>query len=149
MVVDSKPYTLHPKLSGSDQGTSTWALRVHRQTSRWFIGMVSPPIHPTFGSAMNLRCDGFILGNHGSAYKVHADAVLDHRIMSRPLNENELAALHRTPVTKECGGGRASFGTDSIIVMTLDRGKGEARVSVVKGVLLQVQRGHWILDTRH
>lgn len=48
---------------------------------------------------LNLRCDGFLLGNNGAVFRTHEDAVMDKRFKTRELSYKELAALHRTQVT--------------------------------------------------
>jgi hypothetical protein len=138
-------------LSGATtDDVSTWAVRVARQTGRWFIGCATRPFHPAYGVAIDLCSDGCVLGNHGAVYKVRETAAADDR-MSRPdLRYQDLAKLHRESITPECKRqvgyppnyrGVFAFGTDSIVIMTHNKTAETLNVTIVRAALLEGTHG--------
>jgi hypothetical protein len=138
-------------LSGAtSDNVSTWAVRVARQSGRWFVGCATRPFHPAYGVAIDLCSDGFVLGNHGAVYKIRETAAVDDRLRKPDLRYYDFAKLHRESITPECKRqvgvspsyrGVFAFGTDSIIVMTHNKTAETLNVSIVRAALLQGTHG--------
>jgi len=109
---------------------------VTRQTGRWYLGFVRPPLSDDYGLVLDMATDGCVLSNHGGVYRTQSDALMNEMLERKDLTMADLPRLHRLAITKRCErqagcppapasaaasqGGGLAFGSDSIVILELD-----------------------------